>query len=64
MRIRTRVVALAATLALALFGASAATAITNGVPDGANHPKVMVAQDEDGVPRGGAAARCSRQRCT
>ena len=52
MRIRTRVVALAATLALALFGASAATAITNGVPDGANHPYVglMVAQDEDGVP--------------
>jgi hypothetical protein len=52
MRIRTRVVALAATLAVTLFGASAAMAITNGVPDGANHPYVglMVAQDEDGVP--------------
>jgi hypothetical protein len=52
MRIRTRIVALAATLATMLFGAPAGMAITNGVPDGANHPYVglMVAQDENGVP--------------
>ena len=52
MRMKTRVVALVAALAVTLFGAAAATAITNGVPDGTNHPYVglMVAQDEDGVP--------------
>ena len=34
MRMKTRVVALVAALAVTLFGAAAATAITNGVPDG------------------------------
>ena len=52
MRFPMRVAAFAATLAIMLFGATAAMAITNGVPDGTNHPYVglMVAQDEDGVP--------------
>ena len=52
MRFRIRFVACAALLAVTLFGATAAMAITNGVPDGTNHPYVglMVAQDADGVP--------------
>lgn len=52
MRFQMRVVAFAAALAVMLFGATTAMAITNGIPDGTNHPYVglMVAQDEDGVP--------------
>ena len=48
-----RVAAFTATLAIMLFGATAGMAITNGVPDGTNHPYVglMVAQDEEGVPQ-------------
>jgi hypothetical protein len=47
-----RIAAFAATLLVALVGTSGAMGITNGVPDGTNHPYVglMVAQDEDGVP--------------
>ena len=52
MRFRMRIAAFAAILLVALIGTSGAMAITNGVPDGTNHPYVglMVAQDEDGVP--------------
>jgi hypothetical protein len=48
----TRGIALAAVLVVSLLGAGSATAITNGVPDGTNHPYVglMVALDENGVP--------------
>jgi hypothetical protein len=47
-----RIAAFAAIVLVMLIGASGAMAITNGVPDGTNHPYVglMVAQDEDGVP--------------
>jgi hypothetical protein len=52
MRICKRAAALIATAALVLFGASGAMAITNGQPDGDNHPYVglMVALDADGIP--------------
>jgi len=40
------------TVLVMLFGATGAMAITNGQPDGANHPYVglMVAHNDDGVP--------------
>ena len=52
MRFQMRIAAFAAIVLVMLIGASGAMAITNGVPDGTNHPYVglMVAQDEDGVP--------------
>ena len=52
MRICKRAVALVATVAVMLFGATGALAITNGQPDGENHPYVglMVALDADGIP--------------
>jgi hypothetical protein len=51
MQLRMIVAVLAASAGILLFGTSA-SAITNGVPDGDNHPYVglMVAIDEDGVP--------------
>ena len=44
--------ALLAAAALLLGGANSALGITNGQPDGENHPYVglMVALDKDGVP--------------
>ncbi|HET9243801.1 MAG TPA: trypsin-like serine protease [Gaiella sp.] len=52
MQLRVLVALLATSVVALLFGASA-PAITNGVPDGDNHPYVglMVALDEDGVPQ-------------
>jgi hypothetical protein len=52
MRVGKRLVAVAAAGVAALAGATAAVAITNGQPDGDNHPYVglMVAQDADGNP--------------
>jgi hypothetical protein len=52
MRICKRAMALLATAAVMLFGATGALAITNGQPDGENHPYVglMVALDADGIP--------------
>jgi hypothetical protein len=52
MHVRTYFAVVAASVAMLLFGTSA-SAITNGVPDGDNHPYVglMVAIDEDGVPQ-------------
>ena len=50
---RKRVVALAVAATVTLAAAAAAFAITNGQPDGNNHPYVglMVALDENGVPQ-------------
>jgi hypothetical protein len=52
MRMTWRMAVVIATVAALLSGATAALAITNGQPDGDNHPYVglMVALDEDGVP--------------
>ena len=52
MRIWKKAVTLVATAAIMLVGATGAGAITNGQPDGDNHPYVglMVALDADGVP--------------
>ncbi len=52
MQLRMIMAVLAASAGMLLFGTSA-SAITNGVPDGDNHPYVglMVAIDEDGVPQ-------------
>jgi hypothetical protein len=49
---RKRLAVLAATGVAVLTGATAAVAITNGQPDGDNHPYVglMVAQNADGTP--------------
>jgi hypothetical protein len=49
---RKRLAALVTIAALGLVAATTALAITNGRPDGDNHPYVglMVAQDADGVP--------------
>ena len=48
-----RAATLVAAIAVLLFGATGAMAITNGQPDGTNHPYVglMVALDKDGVPQ-------------
>jgi hypothetical protein len=53
MRISRRIAALVAAAAVALAAAPTAKSITNGQPDGDNHPYVglMVALDEDGVPQ-------------
>jgi len=50
---RKKVAALGAALMVMLATAAAALAITNGTPDGNNHPYVglMVALDSDGVPQ-------------
>jgi hypothetical protein len=50
---RKRVAALVAALTVIAASAGAALAITNGTPDGTNHPYVglMVAIDADGVPQ-------------
>jgi hypothetical protein len=52
MSVCRRAATLVAVMAVLLFGASGAMAITNGVPDGNNHPYVglMVALDKDGIP--------------
>jgi hypothetical protein len=52
MRIRKRMSVLVATGIAVLLGATGASAITNGQPDGDNHPYVglMVALDADGIP--------------
>ena len=52
MSLCRRAATLVAVMAVLLFGASGAMAITNGVPDGNNHPYVglMVALDKDGIP--------------
>ncbi len=52
MQLRTRAAALAAVGLLVLVGATGAVAITNGQPDGANHPYIglMVALDANNVP--------------
>ena len=51
MHLRVIVAVVVASVAMLLFGTSA-SAITNGVPDGDNHPYVglIVAIDEDGIP--------------
>jgi hypothetical protein len=51
MQVRVTLAVLVASVAVLVLGAPA-SAITNGVPDGDNHPYVglMVAIDEDGVP--------------
>jgi hypothetical protein len=53
MNVCRRGATLLAAIAVLLFGASGAMAITNGQPDGNNHPYVglMVALDKDGVPQ-------------
>ena len=53
MKICRRAATLVAAIAVLLFGATGAMAITNGQPDGNNHPYVglMVALDKDGVPQ-------------
>lgn len=52
MHLLKQLAVLASTGVVMLVGASGATAITNGQPDGDNHPYVglMVAHDEEGVP--------------
>ena len=52
MHIRKRLTALVATAGVMLAVATGALGITNGQPDGDNHPYVglMVAIDKDGVP--------------
>jgi hypothetical protein len=53
MSVCRRAVTLIAAIAVLLFGATGAMAITNGQPDGNNHPYVglMVALDKDGIPQ-------------
>jgi hypothetical protein len=53
MSVCKRAATLVAAVAVLLFGATGAMAITNGQPDGTNHPYVglMVALDKDGVPQ-------------
>jgi hypothetical protein len=53
MQMRRKVAVLVAAASVMLAGAATALAITNGQPDGTNHPYVglMVALDEDGVPQ-------------
>jgi hypothetical protein len=53
MTVCRRAATLVAAIAVLLFGATGAMAITNGQPDGTNHPYVglMVALDKDGVPQ-------------
>lgn len=53
MNVCRRGATLVAAIAVLLFGATGAMAITNGQPDGNNHPYVglMVAIDKDGVPQ-------------
>jgi hypothetical protein len=53
MNVFRRAATLVAAIAVLLFGATGAMAITNGQPDGNNHPYVglMVALDKDGVPQ-------------
>jgi hypothetical protein len=53
MSVCRRAATLVAAVAVLLFGATGAMAITNGQPDGNNHPYVglMVALDKDGVPQ-------------
>lgn len=53
MSVCRRAATLVAAVAVLLFGATGAMAITNGQPDGTNHPYVglMVALDKDGVPQ-------------
>ncbi len=53
MNVSRRAATLVAAIAVLLFGATGAMAITNGQPDGNNHPYVglMVALDKDGVPQ-------------
>jgi hypothetical protein len=53
MNVCRRAATLVAAIAVLLFGATGAMAITNGQPDGNNHPYVglMVALDKDGVPQ-------------
>jgi hypothetical protein len=52
MRLRRKFAVLVLTAVAVLVGAAGAQAITNGQPDGNNHPYVglMVAHDKDGVP--------------
>jgi hypothetical protein len=52
MRVRWRMAVVIAIVGALLSGATGALAITNGQPDGDNHPYVglMIALDEDGVP--------------
>jgi hypothetical protein len=53
MSVCKRAATLVAAIAVLLFGATGAMAITNGQPDGNNHPYVglMVALDKDGIPQ-------------
>jgi hypothetical protein len=52
MHVRKRMAAVVAVSIMVMVGATAAVAITNGQPDGNNHPYVglMVAQDANGIP--------------
>lgn len=62
MRIFSKAAVVAALIFVLLVGANGAMAITNGQPDGPNHPYValMVALDKDGVP----LWRCSGSQLT